>query len=52
MYGYTSVLIMGKAKRRKNLVIPLREKTEDIYLPQLDKKDIQKKFGQYYINIQ
>ncbi len=38
MYGNTSVLIMGEAKRRKNLGIPPREKTEDIKLPQLDKK--------------
>jgi len=43
MYGNTSVLIMGEAKRRKNLGIPPREKTEDIKLPQLDKKAIQQK---------
>ena len=43
MYGNTSVLIMGEAKRRKNLGIPPREKTEDINLPQLDKKVIQQK---------
>ena len=43
MYGHTSVLIMGEAKRRKNLGIPPREKTEDIKLPQLDKKAIQQK---------
>ena len=43
MHGYTSVLIMGEAKRRKNLGIPPREKTEDIKFPQLDKKAIQKK---------
>ena len=43
MYGHTSVLIMGEAKRRKNLGIPPREKTEDINLPQLDKKAIQQK---------
>ena len=43
MYGNTSVLIMGEAKRRKNLGIPPREKTEDIKLPQLDKKVIQQK---------
>ena len=43
MYGYISVLIMGEAKRRKNLGIPPREKTEDIKLPQLDKKAIQQK---------
>ena len=44
MYGNTSVLIMGEAKRRKNLGIPPREKKfEDIKLPQLDKKAIQQK---------
>ena len=43
MYGNTSVLIMGEAKRRKNLGIPPREKTEVIKLPQLDKKAIQQK---------
>ena len=43
MHGYTLVLIMGEAKRRKNLGIPPREKTEDINLPQLDKKAIQQK---------
>ena len=43
MHGYTLVLIMGEAKRRKNLGIPPREKTEDIKLPQLDKKAIQQK---------
>ena len=42
MYGDTSVLIMGEAKRRKNLGISPR-KTEDIKLPQLDKIAIQKK---------
>ena len=34
---------MGEAKRRKNLGIPPREKTEDINLPHLDKKAIQQK---------
>ena len=34
---------MGEAKRRKNLGIPPIEKTEDIKLPQLDKKAIQQK---------
>ena len=34
---------MGEAKRRKKLGIPPREKTEDIKLPQLDKKTVQKK---------
>ena len=34
---------MGEAKRRKNLGIAPREKKEDIKLPQLDKKAIQKK---------
>ncbi len=43
MHGYNSVLIMGEAKRRKNLGIPPREKTEDINLPQFDKKAIQQK---------
>jgi len=41
MYGNTSLLIMGESKRRKNLGIPPREKTENIKLPQLDKKAIQ-----------
>ena len=43
MYGNTSVLIMGEAKRRKNLGIPFRQKTEDINLPQIDRKAIQHK---------
>ena len=43
MYGMTSVLILVEAKRRKNLGIPPREKTEHIKLPQLDKKAIQQK---------
>ena len=43
MHWYTSVLIMGEAKRRKNLGITPREKTKDINLPQLDKKAIQQK---------
>ena len=43
MHWNTSVLIMGEAKRRKNLGISHREKTEDIKLPQIDKKAIQKK---------
>ena len=43
MYGYTLVLIMGEAKRRKNLGIPPREKNKNISLPQLDKKVIQQK---------
>ena len=51
MYGNSSVLIMGEAKRRKNLGIPPREKTEDIKLPQLDKKAIQQKVRSTYINI-
>ena len=34
---------MGEAKRRKNLGIPSRKKTQDIDLPQLDKKAIQQK---------
>ena len=43
MYGNTSKLIMGEAKRRKNLGIPPRKKTEDIKLLQIDKKAIQQK---------
>ena len=43
MYEDTLLLIMGEAKRRKNLGISPREKTEDIKLPSLDKKAIQKK---------
>ena len=43
MYGNTSGLIMGEAKRRQNLGIAPREKNEDIKLPQLDKKAIQQK---------
>ena len=43
MHGYTSLLIMGEAKRRKNLGIPPREKTEEINFPKLDKKAIQQK---------
>ena len=43
MHGYTLVIIMGEAKRRKNLGIPPREKTQDIKLPQIDKKAIQQK---------
>ena len=43
MYGNSLVLIMGEAKRRKNLGISPREKTEDIKLPKLDKKAIQQK---------
>ena len=41
MYGNTSLLIMGEAKRRKNLGIPPREKTVEIKFPKLDKKAIQ-----------
>ena len=43
MYGNTTVLIMGEAKRRKNLGIPPREKNKEINLPELDKKAIQQK---------
>ena len=43
MYGNTLLLIMGEAKRRKNLGIAPREKKEDIKLPQLDKKALQQK---------
>ena len=34
---------MGEAKRRKNLGISPREKSEDLKLPQIDKKAIQQK---------
>ena len=51
MYGNTSVLIMREAKR-KNLGIPPRVKTEDIKLPQLDKKAKQQKESLNCINIQ
>ena len=34
---------MGEAKRRKELGVPPREKTVDLKLPELDKKDLQKK---------
>ena len=51
MYGNTSVLIMGEAKRRKNLGIPPREKTEDIMFHKLD-KNYTKKFCPNYIKIQ
>ena len=43
MYRHTTLLIIGEAKRRKNLGIPPRENTEDIVLPQFDKKAIQQK---------
>jgi len=43
MYWFKSVLIMGEAKRRKNLGIPYREKNEDTKLPQIDKKALQQK---------
>ena len=43
MYGHRFGLIMGEAKRRKNLGIPPREKNENIKFPQLDKKAIQQK---------
>ena len=43
MYGYTTLLIMGEAKRRKNLGFPPRDKNEDIKLPHLDKKALQQK---------
>ena len=42
MYGYTSVLIMGEEKIRRNLWILPREKTKDINFPQLVKKVIKK----------
>ena len=43
MYGNTLVLIMGEAKRRKNLGVPPREKNDEIKSPKLDKKAIQQK---------
>jgi len=43
MYGNISGLIKGEEYRRKNLDIRPREKTEDIKMPQLDKKAIQQK---------
>ena len=48
MYGNTLVLIMGEAKRRKNLGIPPIEKTEDIKLPELYKKPYNKKLDLRY----
>ena len=43
MYWFTSVLIMGEAKRRKNLGIPHRKKFENMNFSQLDKKAIHQK---------
>ena len=43
MYGNTLILIMGEAKRRKNLGISPRKKNEEINLPQLDKIALQQK---------
>ena len=43
MYANTLLVNMGEAKRRKNLGIPPREKSQDIKLPILDKKAIQQK---------
>ena len=43
MYENTLILIMGEAKRRKDLGIPPREKALDKKLPELDKKAIQQK---------
>ena len=51
MHGYTLVLIIGEAKRRKNLGIPPREKTKDITLPKPKKKPYNKKIAIRYINI-
>ena len=39
MYGFTLVLILGEAKRGNNHGILPKEKTVDIKLPQLDKKN-------------
>ena len=52
MYENPPILIMGEAKRRKNLGIPLREQNKDIELPQIDKKLYNKKLGLNCINIQ
>ena len=41
MYACINLLIMGEAKRRKNLGIPPREKNENLNFPQLDKEAIQ-----------
>ena len=43
MYGNSLVLIMGEAKRRKNLGISPRKKNEEIDVPQFDKKALQQK---------
>ena len=43
MYENTLIIIMGEAKRRKNLGISPREKAVDKKLPELDKKAIQQK---------
>ena len=43
MHGYSPILIMGEAKRRKNLGIPPRKINKDIKLPQIDKKALQLK---------
>ena len=43
MYGNTLILIMGEAKRRKNLGISPRKKNEEINLPQLDKVALKQK---------
>ena len=52
MYWHDSGLIIGDLKRRKNLVIPNRDKTEDIKLPELDKKAIYQKLSLHYKIIQ
>ena len=43
MYWFNSILIMGEAKRRKNLGVKPREKTRDIKSLKIDKKVLQKK---------
>ena len=43
MHENTLVLIMGEAKRRKNLGISPRDKNDDINLPKLDIEAIQQK---------
>ena len=42
VYG-SNHLIMGEAKRRKELGLPPREKQVELKLPEIDKESIQKK---------
>ena len=43
MVLWLDFLIMGEAKRRKELGLPPREKSVELNLPILDKENIQKK---------